>query len=207
MRAGARMDDESRSQAALIARAKTEARRMTLTARKAANAAGLDTAAQAHLRAALAGHAGTVLAGYMPIRSEIDPLPVMAVHDGPVVVPVIMGKGQALTFHRWQPGCAMIEGPFGAMVPADAEALVPQVLIVPMVGFDARGFRLGYGGGFYDRTLAALRAAGRVTALGFAYGAQEVPALPVDDHDQRLDAVVTERGIRHFRYQDPQNTR
>ena len=201
------MERESRSQAEEIAQAKAEARRAALAARKAANAAGLDATAQAHLRAALADHAGAVLAGYMPIRTEIDPLPVMAAHDGKVVMPVIRGKGQALEFHRWHPGCAMLEGPFGAMVPADAEALVPQVLIVPMVGFDARGFRLGYGGGFYDRTLAALRAAGPVTALGFAYGAQEMPALPVDEYDQRLDAVITEQGIRRFHRQGAQNSR
>lgn len=192
------MENDAKSQAAEIAQAKAKARRRALAARKVANAAGLDAAAQAHLRAALADHAGKVLAGYMPMRSEIDPLPVMAAHDGPVGVPVIKGKGQALAFHRWHPGCAMVEGPFGALVPQAGEELVPQVLIVPMLGFDARGYRLGYGGGFYDRTLAALRAAGPVLALGFAYGAQEMPSLPVDAYDQRLDAVVTEAGIRRF---------
>lgn len=178
--------------------AKASARRAAFAARKAAHGAGLDGAAQAHLRAALAGFAGAVLAGYMPIRTEIDPLPVMATHDGPVGVPVITGSGQPLVFHRWTPGCAMVAGPFGAQVPAEPAPLTPRVLIVPLVGFDARGTRLGYGGGFYDRTLAALRAAGPVTALGFAYAAQEMPALPVDAFDQRLDGVVTEQGARFF---------
>ncbi len=177
---------------------KADARRLAMAARKAAHGAALDATAQAHLRAALADFAGAPLAGYMPIRTEIDPLPVMAAHDGPVGVPVITGPGQALVFHRWTPGCAMVEGPFGARVPAEPVPLVPRVLIVPLVAFDARGFRLGYGGGFYDRTLAALRAAGPVTALGFAYAAQETPALPVDGFDQRLDAVVTESGTRRF---------
>lgn len=181
-----------------INRQKAEARRMALSARKMAHAAGLDMAAQAHLRAALAPFAGAPLAGYMPIRTEADPLPVMAAHDGPVGVPVIVAARQALVFHRWTQDCAMVDGPFGARVPADAVPLVPRVLIVPLVGFDGRGARLGYGGGYYDRTLAALRVAGLVTALGFAYGAQELPALPVDGFDQRLDAVVTEDGIRHF---------
>ncbi len=182
--------------------AKATARRAALAARKAAKECaaqtGAEAAAQAHLRAALAPHTGAVLAGYMPIRTEIDPLPVMAAHDGKVAVPVIRGKGLALEFHRWQPGCAMVEGPFGAMVPARPEKLVPRVLIVPLVGYDARGFRLGYGGGFYDRTLMALRATGPVTAIGFAFAAQATRALPVDNFDQRLDALVTEDGIRHF---------
>ena len=182
--------------------AKAAARRAALAARKAAKAraaqTGAETAAQAHLRAALAAYAGAVLAGYMPIRTEIDPLPVMEAHDGPVAVPVIRGKGQALDFHRWRKGGAMVEGPFGAMVPASLEPLVPQVLIVPLVGFDTRGFRLGYGGGFYDRTLMALRAAGPVMAIGFAFAAQAIEALPLDEYDQRLDMLVTEDGIRHF---------
>ncbi|MCC6001764.1 MAG: 5-formyltetrahydrofolate cyclo-ligase [Pararhodobacter sp.] len=177
---------------------KAEARRSALVARQAAHARQPDPAAQAHLRAALAMHAGAPLAGYMPMRTEIDPLPAMASHEGPVGVPVIVARGQALAFHRWTPDCPLVEGPFGARVPADGVPLVPRVLIVPLLAFDARGYRLGYGGGFYDRTLAALRAAGPVTALGFAYAAQEIPDLPIDDFDQRLDAVVTEGGIRHF---------
>ena len=181
-----------------IEQAKAEARKTAFAARKAAHGAGLDLAAQAHLRAALAPFAGEPLAGYMAMRTEIDPLPVMAAHSGPVGVPVIRGRGMALAFHRWHPGCAMIDGPFGAQIPAEAQAMVPRALIVPMVGFDARGYRLGYGGGYYDRTLAALRAVGEVLALGFAYGAQELPELPIDAYDQRLDGVVTEAGLRWF---------
>lgn len=153
---------------------------------------------QAQLRAALAGHEGAPLAGYMPIRTEADPLPVMAAHVGPVGVPVIVAPGKALIFHRWTPDCGMSVGPFGARVPTDGVPMVPQVLIVPLLAFDARGYRLGYGGGFYDRTLASLRAQGRVLALGFAFGAQEVAQVPTDAFDQRLDGVVTENGVRHF---------
>lgn len=181
-----------------IDEAKAQARKGALAARKAAHGAGLDARAQQHLAAALKPFADAPLAGYMPIRTEIDPLPVMAVHAGPVGVPVIRAAGQALAFHLWQPGCALVDGPFGARIPAQAQAMVPRVLIVPMVGFDARGYRLGYGGGFYDRTLAALRAVGEVLALGFAYGVQELPQVPVDAYDQRLDGVVTEAGLRWF---------
>lgn len=177
---------------------KARARKHALAARALAHGRGLDGAAQAHLRAALAGFETAPLAGYIPMRTEIDPIPVMAAHRGPVGVPVIRGKGLALDFSRWHPGAAMVEGGFGTSVPADAARLVPRVVIVPMLAFDARGFRLGYGGGFYDRTLAALRAGGPVLALGFAYGAQAVAALPVDGFDQRLDAVVTEDGVIRF---------
>jgi len=178
--------------------AKADARKAAFAVRKAAHAAGLDGAAQAHLRAALAGFEAAPLAGYMAMRTEVDPLPVMAAHAGPVGVPVIVAPGRALVFHRWTPGCAMLEGPFGARIPAQAEAMQPRVVIVPLLAFDARGYRLGYGGGFYDRTLAALRAGGPVLALGFAYGAQERAEVPIDAFDQRLDGVVTEDGFRQF---------
>ncbi|WP_209425431.1 5-formyltetrahydrofolate cyclo-ligase [Pararhodobacter sp. SW119] len=181
-----------------IAQAKAAARKAAFAARRAAQGAGLDAGAQGHLAAALAAQAAAPLAGYMPIRTEVDPLPVMAAHRGPVGVPVILGPGQGLVFHRWAPDTPMIDGPFGARIPATAEVMVPQVLIVPLVGFDARGYRLGYGGGFYDRTLAALRAAGPVLAIGFAYAAQELPEVPIDAFDQRLDLIVTETGVRHF---------
>jgi 5-formyltetrahydrofolate cyclo-ligase len=108
------------------------------------------------------------------------------------------GARAGLVFHRWVPDAPMIDGPFGARIPASAEVMVPQVVIVPLVGFDARGYRLGYGGGFYDRTLAALRAAGPVLAIGFAYAAQELPEVPIDAFDQRLDLIVTETGVRSF---------
>jgi 5-formyltetrahydrofolate cyclo-ligase len=171
---------------------KAEARKAAFARRKAAHGLGADAAAQARLAQLLRPHAGKVLSGYMPIRTEIDPVPVMAAWDGPVAVPVIVGAGQPLEFHRWTPGCAMTEGPFGARIPAEAVALVPEVLIVPLVAFDRDGGRLGYGGGFYDRTLARLRAAGPVIAIGFAYAAQEAQDLPKEATDARLDAVVTE---------------
>jgi len=178
--------------------AKAEARKAAFARRKAAHGQGLDAAAQAHLRAYLVPHAGAALAGYMPIRTEIDPLPVMADWSGPVCVPVIVGTGQPLVFHRWTPGEEMVAGPFGARVPALAVPVVPDVLIVPLVAFDAQGGRLGYGGGFYDRTLARLRAARPTLAAGFAYAAQEAADLPRNATDQPLDAIVTETGVMTF---------
>jgi 5-formyltetrahydrofolate cyclo-ligase len=176
---------------------KAEARRAAYARRKVAFAKGQGQAAEI-LGDVLAGYAGQVLSGYMPMRTEIDPLPAMEAHVGPVGVPVIMGAGVALRFREWSPGCAMEEGPFKAQVPVEGPWLVPQVLIVPLLAFDARGYRLGYGGGFYDRTLAGLRTLGPVVAIGFAFAAQEVPEVPVDGFDQRLDMVVTESGMRRF---------
>lgn len=137
-----------------------------------------------------------ILSGYMPMRTEIDPLPAMAGHSGPVCVPVIPGKDMALEFHRWTSETQMIEGSFKALIPAKPDPLVPRALIVPLLAFDRRGFRLGYGGGFYDRTLAALRANGEVFAVGFAFAVQEIDAVPVDATDQVLDAIVTPDGAR-----------
>jgi 5-formyltetrahydrofolate cyclo-ligase len=148
-----------------------------------------------HLRQVLEGHAGRRLSGYMPMRTEIDCLPAMAAHRGAVGVPVITGKGQRLMFRAWSNEAEMVAGEFGAMIPARGDWIEPEVLIVPLLAFDRRGFRLGYGGGFYDRTIAALRAKGPVTAIGFAFAAQEVDEVPIEATDQRLDLIVTERGV------------
>jgi 5-formyltetrahydrofolate cyclo-ligase len=89
----------------------------------------------------------------------------------------------------------MVAGEFGALIPEDGAWIEPEVLIVPLLAFDARGYRLGYGGGFYDRTLQALRLRHPVLAVGFAFTAQELPDVPIDATDERLDAVVTESGL------------
>jgi 5-formyltetrahydrofolate cyclo-ligase len=176
---------------------KAAAREAAFATRKAAFAAGQGDAAR-HLIAAVAPHRGKVLAGYMPMRTEIDPLPAMAVHEGQVGVPVIIGKAMPLQFRQWSPNAAMIEGAFKALIPATGDWVTPQILIVPLLAFDAGGYRLGYGGGFYDRTLEGLRANGPVVAIGYAFSAQEVPEVPIDATDQRLDMIVTEKGTRIF---------
>ncbi len=176
---------------------KSLAREAAFAARKVAFAAGQGQAAEI-LADFLADQAGRVLSGYMPMRTEIDPLPAMAAHQGPVGVPVIIGKGQPLRFREWSPGARMVEGSFKALIPEEGAWVEPEVLIVPLLSFDARGYRLGYGGGFYDRTLEGLRARGRVLAVGFAFAAQEVAEVPTEPTDQRLDAVVTENGVRLF---------
>lgn len=138
------------------------------------------------------------MAGYWPIRTEIDPRPVMEALAGSrtLCLPVVDGPGLPLTFRRWQPGAAMEEGAFGAAVPARGDAVVPRSLIVPCLAFDDRGYRLGYGGGFYDRTLARLRKEGPVLAVAFAYEVQRAEELPIETADEPLDAIVTEAGLR-----------
>jgi 5-formyltetrahydrofolate cyclo-ligase len=182
------------------ATAKAGARRAALARRRAAHAAAGPGAA-AHLSALLAGFRGVPLAGYMPIRTEIDPLPAMAeaAAYGPVGVPVIEAPGLALRFSRWHPDGATRDGPFGARVPDTDDFFDPEIVIVPLVAFDARGNRLGYGGGYYDRTLQALRARRPTLAIGFAYDAQEAEGLPYEPTDQRLDMVVTQSRVRDFR--------
>jgi 5-formyltetrahydrofolate cyclo-ligase len=171
------------------------------TARKAAfarrKAARTDVDNCGQLRAVLGDTEDRVISGFMPILSEIDPLPFMTemAAANTICVPVIQGAGMPLVFHRWEPGCDMVEGPFGARVPRDGVAVEPDILIVPLVAFDRRCYRLGYGGGFYDRTLEGLRDRKLVRAYGFAYGAQEADDLPLEPTDQPLDAVVTEARV------------
>ncbi len=150
-----------------------------------------------YLSEVLAGHRGVPLAGYMAMRTEIDPTPAMeeAAAHGPVGVPVIIGAGQPLKFRMWEPDCALVKGEFGAMIPEAGDWITPQIVIVPLVAFERNGGRLGYGGGFYDRTLEQLRAAQPTMAIGFAYTAQEDSNLPLEATDQPLDLIVTEQGI------------
>ncbi len=141
-----------------------------------------------------------VIAGYMPIGSELDPRPAMTALSERVTlsVPVVLGAGQALRFDQWTPESPMVEGAYGAKVPQLSVPVTPTVVIVPMLAFDRSGHRLGYGGGYYDRTLATLRATAPVLALGFAYAAQEVDAVPVEDTDAPLDALVTDTALLQF---------
>lgn len=159
----------------------------------AARALGGDQAAlDRRLAEALAPHAGKVLAGYWPMRGEPDPRPAMAAHDGPVCLPVVPGPAVPLVFRRWQ-GEPLERGPFGTDHPSDSlPQITPEVLIVPLVGFDARLNRLGYGGGYYDRTLEMLRRIGPVAAIGLAWESQRLSAIPAEPFDQILDLIVTD---------------
>lgn len=178
---------------------KTAARKAAFVRRKHAYDRNIPGAA-GRLSEVVAGYRGVPLAGFLPIRTEIDPLPAMAEATayGPVGVPVIQGKDMPLKFSRWQPDCALRDGPFGASVPQVDDFFEPEILIVPLVAFDSHGGRLGYGGGFYDRTLEMLRRTRPTLAIGFAFDAQQAEDLPLEATDQPLDMMVTESRILQF---------
>ncbi|WP_460272174.1 5-formyltetrahydrofolate cyclo-ligase [Celeribacter sp. ULVN23_4] len=181
---------------------KAKLRREAKAARDEAYAQDMGSAelATKMLLGLLSPHRGKVTAGYMPLGSEIDPRPAMAVLHGlgPVAVPVVEAKAQPLRFDLWTPQAAMVSGTFGALIPELSHPVEPEVVIVPMLAFNREGHRLGYGGGFYDRTLARLRARGPVYAVGLVYAAQEFPDIPVEPTDAPLDAIVTEREVLTF---------
>jgi 5-formyltetrahydrofolate cyclo-ligase len=180
--------------------AKRAARTAALARRKAAAAGAVGLARQAagHLIANVGRPCGAVVSGYLATRDELDPLPAMLGLYGlgyRVCVPVTEGRGTVLRFREWRPGAATTPGPLGIPVPAEGAWLTPASLIVPLLAFDRRGHRLGYGGGYFDRTLAALRGEAPIRAIGFAFAAQEVAEVPAGATDARLDAIVTAAGV------------
>ncbi len=141
------------------------------------------------------------VAGYRPVRGEIDPGPLMAAlaAKGAALCLPSARPGEVLGFHAWAPDHPLVRGAYGIEEPhQDAVRVMPDLIIVPMAAFDAAGHRLGYGAGHFDRTLEALRIGGGVFALGLAYADHEVASLPAEVHDQKLDAVLTEKGYRAF---------
>lgn len=183
-----------------MAETKAALRKQAFAVRKQAHAesAGAAEAARDHFLASRVYTGAGIISAYCPIRTEIDVFPLMtALHEAGhrLCVPVIEGAGLPLSFREWWPGVPMAAGPFGAEVPAGTDALVPELLIAPLVAFDLQGWRLGYGGGFYDRTLETLRSRRRTRAYGFAYSAQQIDAVPTEPTDQRLDGIVTELGL------------
>lgn len=182
-------------------RATLLARRRALPEETRARAAG--EAAEIFLDA-VRPPAGEPVAGYWPMRGELDPRPLMTRLAGrghPLLLPAVAGDGQPLTFREWREGEALTAGPFGTREPpADAAEGAPGIVIVPLLAFDDAGYRLGYGKGFFDITLAELRRRRLgVLAVGFAYEAQRAQRLPRDDWDQPLDWIVTERKARKIR--------
>ena len=138
----------------------------------------------------------TVAAGYMPMRNEADPLPLMralAARGAQLALPAVLARDAPLVFRTWDEGDTLIAGPFGTRHPAEsAPQLVPDIVLVPLAAFDRRGHRIGYGGGYYDRTLAVLRAQKPVVAAGVAFAVQEVETVPASHHDAMLDVVLSD---------------
>lgn len=138
--------------------------------------------------------AETCLAAYWPMRSELDPRALLRAHAGVTCLPVVMAPAQPLRFRLWSEGEPLVAGAYGISEPVGHE-VQPDIVIVPLLAFDRRGMRLGYGGGFYDRTLAHLRAVRPCLAIGLGFAAQEHEGLPRAETDVALDGVVTEREV------------
>src|ERR1700737_1573234 len=146
---------------------------------------------------------GAVIPGYSPIRSEMGPAPLMrklAEQGTQLALPAITARGQSLKFRLWHPGERLLSGPLGILEPSPAAAeITPDIVLVPLAAFDGVGHRLGYGAGHYDRTLAQLRKSRAVIAIGLAFAAQQVEAVPALQHDVALDYVLTENHMFDFR--------
>jgi 5-formyltetrahydrofolate cyclo-ligase len=177
--------------------AKKAARIAAAKKREAAHAglkgtAGLDLA----MRGLPSGLQPGIISGFHPYLSEISVLELLqrlASEGWVTALPVVVGKNEPLILRRWAPGEVLVSGLWGIQIPVDtAPEVSPDVLLVPMLAYDARGYRLGYGGGFYDRTLAKLRLAKKIVAIGVAYAAQETDDVPHDGHDQPMDWIMTE---------------
>ena len=138
-----------------------------------------------------------IVSGFWPMAEELDirPLMIELINQGcQIALPVVVAKKQPLVFRAWRPGDPLEAGAFGTLQPTARRAVVePEVLIVPLLAVDEEGWRLGYGGGFYDRTLEALRVRKRVTAIGVGFNEQVVPEVPHDPNDQRLDWLLTDK--------------
>lgn len=150
----------------------------------------------------LALPATVVVAGFLPIRDELDPRPALTAlreRGFQLVLPVVVARNEPLVFRLWSPETVLEPDAFGIPAPPVwAEVLSPDLLLVPMLAFDRKGERLGYGAGFYDLTLTLLRAQRRALAIGVAFATQEVEAVPVSARDVTLDAVVTEDDVLWF---------
>jgi 5-formyltetrahydrofolate cyclo-ligase len=142
---------------------------------------------------------GLIVSGFMPIRSEINPLPLMHRYlDAGVrlALPAIESRSKPLHMRLWKPGDKFVSGQWGIREPGpDAPEVTPDVILVPLAVFDRRGHRIGYGAGHYDRTIAAARAQKPVVAVGIAFAVQEAPGVPNLPHDEPLDLVLTEREV------------
>jgi 5-formyltetrahydrofolate cyclo-ligase len=146
---------------------------------------------------------GSIVSGFMPLKSEINPLPLMrklAGQGARLALPIVAGRGKSLIMREWNFGEPLATGVWGIREPKPEAAMVdPDILLVPLLAFDRAGYRIGYGAGYYDLTLAQLRARKAVIAVGLAFAAQEVAAVPATPRDALLDLVLTEREVIDLR--------
>jgi len=184
---------------------KADLRAAALAKREALSDAQRAAAAQAMAKRGLpfAILPGVVVSGYSPIRNEIDPVPLMrrlAEQGARLALPAVLSRGKSLAFRAWSPDDRLMLGPLGIPEPSPAaQELVPDIMLVPLAAFDRQGHRIGYGAGHYDYTLAHLRKAKAITAVGVAFAVQEIKAVPALPHDVALDYVLTEKKMFDFR--------
>jgi 5-formyltetrahydrofolate cyclo-ligase len=140
---------------------------------------------------------GTIVSGFMPLKSEINPLPLMcklADAGAGLALPVVAGRGKPLIMRSWRWGAPLTAGVWGIREPPPAAPQVePDILLVPLLAFDRSGHRIGYGAGYYDLTIAQLRGKKPITAIGVAFAAQEIAHVPRTPFDASLDLVLTEQ--------------
>jgi 5-formyltetrahydrofolate cyclo-ligase len=191
------MTDEKLEEAKAQLRLRAHAQRAALPHDERAEAS---RAAAEHFFSGIVLDPGAIVAAYWPIRDEVDCQPILIrLMDSaqPVCLPVVLGDGEPLQLRLWEQGAALYPAGFGTLAPDDMAPVVePDVILMPLLGFDRRGTRLGYGGGYYDRTLAAMTKKARLVGLAFA--SQEIAEIPREPHDVPLDAVVTEQGVVTF---------
>ena len=146
---------------------------------------------------------GVLISGFMPLKSEINPLPLLqklAAAGARLALPAIAGRGKPLIMRAWEFGGPLDRGQWGIREPKpDAREVEPDILLVPLLAFDRAGYRIGYGAGYYDMTIHRLRGRKAVTAVGIAFAAQEVQKIPTTERDERLDLVLTEREVIDLR--------
>jgi 5-formyltetrahydrofolate cyclo-ligase len=184
---------------------KAELRRKAIALRDAlpADARKATAEAIAARKFPLAIAPGVIVSGFMPFKSEINPLPLLqklSQAGARLALPAIAGRGKPLIMRAWQFGAPLDRGQWGIREPKlDAPEVEPDILLVPLLAFDRKGYRIGYGAGYYDMTIHRLRALKSVTAVGIAFAAQEVAKIPTTERDERLDLVLTEREVIDLR--------
>lgn len=188
---------------------KDQQRQIASQRRKALHAADVEAGRKlaSHVMAGAGGlgldGAPRTVSVFWAMGTEIDTMPLLTVLHAAghcTALPVVAARARPLIFKQWAPGDNLVDGGFGTSIPSpEAETVTPEVLFVPLLSFDDDGYRLGYGGGFYDRTLEMLRAQNPdVVAIGVAFSAQRVDTVPCGPHDQPLDGIATEAGLRRF---------
>jgi 5-formyltetrahydrofolate cyclo-ligase len=188
----------------------TQSAKAVLRAEALARRDALPAAERAAAAAAIAGRAfpvpivpGTIISGFSSMKTEINPVPLLrklADAGAQLALPAIVGRGKPLIMRAWIFGAPLKAGQWGIREPMpDAPEVAPDILIVPLACFDRHGHRIGYGAGYYDLTINALRAQKKVITIGIGFAAQEIPKVPATERDARLDLVLTEREVIDFR--------